>query len=75
MVETIGFFAGACMLGAILLRNIYAIKVLLLVASLSFMTYGIILHLLPIITINAVLSVSGTFELVRLIRKKKTSEK
>ena len=74
MVDAIGFFAGACMLGAILLRSIYAIKIFLLVAALSFMTYGIILHLLPIITVNAILSVFGIFELIRIItRKRKTA--
>ena len=73
-VELIGFFAGACMLGAILLRNIYAIKILLLVATLSFMTYGIIQWLPSIMIVNGILALFGIYELVRLrIKKRQTA--
>ena len=71
MIDALGFFAGACLIGSMLVRNIYAVKILLAVAALSFLTYGIILHLLPIIVINSVLMASGVYELIRLTRKRK----
>ena len=71
MIDGLGFFAGACLLAAMLLRNIYAVKILLTVAAISFLVYGVILDLLPIIVINSVLTASGIYELIRLSRKKK----
>ncbi|MBA7644574.1 hypothetical protein ES703_52318 [subsurface metagenome] len=71
MIDGLGFFAGACLIGSMLLRNIYAVKILLTVAALSFLAYGIILHLSPIIVINSILTASGIYELIRLSRKKK----
>ena len=71
MINGLGFFAGACLLAAMLLRNIYAVKILLTVAAISFLVYGVILDLLPIIVINSVLTASGIYELIRLSRKKK----
>jgi hypothetical protein len=71
MIDGLGFFAGACLIGSMLLRNIYAVKILLAVAAVSFLLYGIILDLLPIIVINSVLTASGIYELIRLARKRK----
>ena len=74
MIDILGFFAGACLIGSMLLRNIYAVKILLAVAAVSFLAYGIILQLLPIIVINSVLTASGIYEFIRLYRKMKTGE-
>ncbi len=74
MIDVLGFFAGACLIGSMLLRNIYAVKILLAVAAVSFLVYGVILELLPIIVINSVLTASGAYELIRLSRKAKTGE-
>jgi hypothetical protein len=74
MIDILGFFAGTCLIASMLLRNIYAVKILLAVAAVSFLVYGIILGLLPIIVINSVLTASGIYELIRLSRKAKTSE-
>ena len=71
MIDALGFFAGACVIGSMLFRNIYAVKILLQISALSFLTYGIILHLLPLIVINSVLAASGVYELIRLTRKRK----
>ena len=71
MIDVLGFFAGACLIASMLLRNIYAVKILLAVAAISFLVYGIILHLLPIIVINSVLTASGIYELLRLSRKRR----
>ena len=68
--DTVGFFAGACMLGAILFRNIYLIKALLATAAISFTIYGILLGALPLIVVNGILAVSGIVEIVRLMRKR-----
>ncbi len=74
MIDILGFFAGACLIGSMLLRNIYAVKILLTVAAVSFLVYGIILQLLPIMVINSILTASGIYELIRLSRKVKTGE-
>ncbi|MFQ5997165.1 MAG: hypothetical protein ACE5KP_06030 [Dehalococcoidales bacterium] len=71
MIDGLGFFAGACLIASMLLRNIYAVKILLAVAAISFLVYGIILHLLPIIVINSVLTATGIYEMIRLTRKRK----
>ena len=71
MIDVLGFFAGACLVGSMLLRNIYTVKILLAVAAISFLAYGIILDLLPIMVINSILTASGIYELIRLSRKKK----
>ena len=68
--DAVGFFAGACMLGAILFRNIYLIKALLATAAISFTIYGILLGALPLIVVNGILAVSGIVEVIRLIRKR-----
>ncbi len=68
--DAVGFFAGACMLGAILFRNIYLIKALLATAAISFTIYGILLGALPLIVVNGILAVSGIVEIVRLTRKR-----
>ncbi len=73
MIDVLGFFAGACLIVSMLLRNIYAVKILLTVAAISFLAYGVILHLLPIIVINSVLTASGIYELARLTRKGKAA--
>ncbi len=70
-IDTIGFFAGACMLGAILFRNIYVIKILLAISAISFTTYGLLLGALPLIVVNGVLAVSGIAEVIRLILKRR----
>ncbi len=74
MIDALGFFAGACLIGSMLVRNIYAVKILLAVAAVSFLTYGIILDLLPIIVINSILTASGIYELIRLTRNRKRKE-
>ena len=71
MIDALGFFAGASLIGSMLVRNIYAVKILLAVAAVSFLVYGAILHLLPIIVINSILTASGIYELIRLTRKRK----
>jgi len=71
MIDGLGFFAGASLIGSMLLRNMYAVKILLTVSAISFLAYGVILHLLPIIVINSILTASGIYELIRLSRKKK----
>lgn len=68
--DAVGFFAGACMLGAILFRNIYLIKALLATAAISFTIYGILLGALPLIVVNGILALSGIVEVIRLIRKR-----
>ena len=68
--DAVGYFAGACMLGAILFRNIYLIKALLATAAISFTIYGILLGALPLIVINSILAVSGIVEIIRLLRKR-----
>ena len=71
MVDILGFLGGSCIICAMLLRNIFTIKILMLVAAIIFLTYGIILHLLPIMVINSIMTASGIYELVRLSRKRK----
>ena len=68
--DVLGYFGGACLIVAMLLRNIYVMKVLMLVTAFSFLAYGIVLHLPPIIALNVILIGSGIFELVRLARKR-----
>lgn len=74
IIDALGFFAGACLIASMLLRNIYAVKILLATAAVSFLVYGVILNLLPIIVINSVLTASGIYELLRLYRRGKTGE-
>ena len=68
--DAVGFFAGACMLGAILFRNIYLIKALLATAAISFTIYGILLGALPLIVVNGILAASGMVEIIRLMRNR-----
>ena len=68
--DAVGYFAGVCMLGAILFRNIYLIKALLATAAISFTIYGILLGALPIIVVNLILAVGGIVEVIRLLRKR-----
>lgn len=71
MIDVLGYFAGACLIASMLLRNIYAVKALITTTAISFLIYGIILDLVPIIVINVLLTASGIFELIRLSRKGK----
>ena len=71
MIDVLGYFAGACLIASMLLRNIYAVKALILITAICFLIYGIILDLVPIIVINILLTASGVFELIRLSRKGK----
>ena len=70
LADVLGYFGGVCLIVAMLLRNIYVIKILMLVTAFSFLVYGIVLHLPPIIALNVILIGSGIFELVRLARKR-----
>jgi hypothetical protein len=72
--DIIGFFAGACLLTSMILRKILRIKILLLIGSLSWLTYGILQHLLPIVVINTIISATGIIEVTRLIRTRKNAE-
>ena len=70
-IEILGFFGGACLIAAMLLRKIYIVKVLMLLTAISFVIYGLYLDLLAIIVLNIVLFVSGIYEIVRLSMKRK----
>ena len=70
LADVLGYFGGVCLIVAMLLRNIYVMKILMLAAAFCFLAYGIILHLPPIIALNVILVGSGIFELVRLIIKR-----
>ena len=74
MVDAIGYFGGVCLIGAMLLRNMYAIKISMLIGAISFLVYAIILQLYPLIALNFVLAGTGIFELIRLITKRKAAE-
>ncbi|MBE0481790.1 MAG: hypothetical protein IBX68_12555 [Dehalococcoidia bacterium] len=66
MATTIGIVAGVCVITSMLLRSERWIKVLLLAGALLFLTYGIILELVPIIMLNSVGTVIGIREVLRL---------
>lgn len=72
--DILGFFAGACILSSMILRRILRIKVLLLIGSLSWLTYGVLQHLLPVVMINIIISTTGIIEVTRLIRDRKNAE-
>ena len=73
-VDILGFFAGACILTSMILRKVLQIKVLLLIGSLSWLTYGVVQHLLPIVVINAIISTTGIIEITRLSRKRRNAD-
>jgi hypothetical protein len=72
--DILGFFAGACLLSSMILRKILRIKILLLLGSLSWLTYGILQHLLPRVAIHTIISLTGIIEVTRLIRIRKSAE-
>ena len=72
-IDILGFFAGACMLSSMILRKVLRIKILLLIGSLSWLTYGVILHLLPVVVINTIISLTGIIVITRLTRNKKNA--
>ena len=74
MVDVLGYFGSACLIGVMLLRNIYAIKILMLIGAIAFLGYAIILHLNPLIILNCVLVGTGIFELIRLINKRRVAK-
>lgn len=72
-IDILGFFAGACILSSMILRKVLWIKILLLMGSLSWLTYGVTLHLLPIVVINVIISSTGIIVITRLARNKKNA--
>jgi len=72
-IDILGFFAGACLLSSMILRKVLRIKILLLMGSLSWLTYGVILHLLPVVVINTIISLTGIIVITRLTRDKKNA--
>ena len=73
-IDILGFFAGACILSSMILRRILPLKILLLTGSLSWLTYGVFQHLLPVVIINTIISSTGIIEITRLTRNKKNAE-
>ena len=73
-IDILGFFAGACIIVSMLLRKVVRIKFLLLLGSLSWLTYGIILQLLPVVVINSIIIFTGIIEFTRLLRNKGSAE-
>ena len=71
-IDILGFFAGACLLSSMIARKILLIKILLLTGSLSWLTYGTIQGILPIVVINALVSITGIIEVTRLLRNRRT---
>jgi len=71
LMEIRGFFGGACLIAAMLLRNMYIVKILMLLCAISFVIYGFWFDLLAIICLNIVLFFSGIYEIIRLHRKRK----
>ena len=71
-IDILGFFAGACLLSSMIARKILLIKILLLTGSLSWLTYGTIQGILPIVVINALVSITGIIEVARLLRNRRT---
>ena len=69
-IDILGFFAGICVLFSMILRKVLPIKILLLTGAISWLTYGIVQHLLPIVAINVVISLTGILEITRLIRNR-----
>jgi len=69
-INYLGFFAGACLLSSMLVKDIYKVKILLLVGSISWLSYGSVLHLLPIIIINVIITSSGIYTVTRMTRQK-----
>ncbi|OGO22925.1 MAG: hypothetical protein A2144_02575 [Chloroflexi bacterium RBG_16_50_9] len=73
-IDILGFFAGSCVLSSMISRKILWIKILLLIGSLSWLTYGIVLRLLPVVIINIIISSTGIHEVIRLMRNRKNAE-
>lgn len=73
-IDILGFFAGVCILFSMILRKVLSIKILLLTGSLSWLTYGIVQHLLPIVAINIIISSTGIIEVTRLLRNRKNAK-
>ncbi|MFC1931241.1 hypothetical protein ACFLXJ_03470 [Chloroflexota bacterium] len=74
MVDVLGYFGSACLIGAMLLRNMYVIKIFMLIGAIAFLGYAIILQLNPLIVLNCVLVGTGIFELIRLVNKRKIAK-
>ncbi|MFC1916392.1 YgjV family protein [Chloroflexota bacterium] len=74
MADVLAYFGGSCLIVAMFFRNVYVIKSLMLITAISFLIYGIILQLLPIILLNAILICSGIFALIRRARKDSPTE-
>lgn len=68
MATAIGLVAGICVIISMVLRSQRWIKALLLLGAVLFLTYGIMLTLVPIIMLNAVGTLVGIVEVVRLWR-------
>lgn len=66
MATAIGLIAGFCVIGSMLLRRECWIKALLLAGAVLFLTYGILLNLIPIIMLNSVGTIVGIMEMLRL---------
>ena len=74
MVDTLGYLGGTCVIVAMLLRNMYTIKISMLFAAIFFLVYAIILQLYPLIVLNSILAGAGIFELIRLVNKRKAAK-
>ncbi len=74
MATAIGLIAGCCVIASMVLRRECWIKALLLAGAVLFLTYGIMLNLIPIIMLNAVGTTIGIVEMVRLWRSSRQSE-
>ena len=73
-IDLLGFFAGACIISSMILRKVVRIKFLLLLGSSSWLAYGIILQLLPVVVINSIICLTGIIEITRLLRNKRSAE-
>ena len=67
-VEILGILSGCIFYGAMATKNLVLIKSLLLIGTLGFLAYGIILSLPTIIIVDAIGTVVGVYGLKKAIK-------
>ena len=70
-IEAVGLFAGACIFGAMAVKKLIIIKILLLLSAVAFLAYGILWVLPAGIIINAIGVCIGVYGLTSAIRATK----
>ena len=67
--ELVGYVGSALVIGSIIQKSIFKLRVVGLLGSITFFIYGILINALPIVIVNVIGGSIHAYYLTRLIRK------